>query len=186
MPLSSRDFQVLDALDSKEITTQRQLAQFTGISLGQVNYLLHRLMEKGLIKIGNFKKNSRKIGYAYLLTPKGVEARSKIAIQFVLRKLEEYNHLKNRLASRLAMVQDAGNRKIVFVGPKPVREFVESVLIDQLFDLELVGWALHPSELNSSLSKPFDVALLFHEKPAGIEKASAESGLPAEKLLPLW
>ena len=54
---SNRDFQVLDTLDSREITSQRQLSEKTGISLGQINYVLKRLIEKGWIKIGNFKKN---------------------------------------------------------------------------------------------------------------------------------
>ena len=84
MSLSSNDFQVLDALDSGEITTQRQLAEHTGISLGQINYVVKRLLEKGLVKVGNFKKSPKKIGYAYLLTPKGIEEKSKLAVRFVI------------------------------------------------------------------------------------------------------
>ena len=73
MLLSEKHFQILDTLDGQEISTQRQLAQFTGISLGQINYVLKQLLEKGLVKIGNFRKNPYKIGYTYLLTPKGIE-----------------------------------------------------------------------------------------------------------------
>ena len=64
MAYSQKDFEVLDALDNHEITTQRQLSEYTGISLGQVNYVLKSLLEKGLVKIGNFRKNQNKIGYA--------------------------------------------------------------------------------------------------------------------------
>ena len=76
MKNSEKTFQVLDALDREEISTQRQLADNSGISLGQVNYILKSLLGKGLVKVSNFKKNPNKIGYAYFLTPKGIEEKS--------------------------------------------------------------------------------------------------------------
>jgi len=103
MSLNATDYQVLDALDSAEITTQRQLAEHTGISLGQINYVIKRLLEKGLVKVGNFKKSPKKIGYAYLLTPQGIEEKSKLAVRFVMRKLDEYKRIENRIAEKLAI-----------------------------------------------------------------------------------
>ena len=79
MLLSEKHFQILETLDVQEISTQRQLAKLTGISLGQINYVLKQFLAKGLIKIGNFRKNPHKIGYAYLLTQKGIETKSKLA-----------------------------------------------------------------------------------------------------------
>ena len=73
MNFSEKHFQILGTLDSQEISSQRQLAKSTGISLGHINYVLKRLLEKGLVKTGNFRKNPYKIGYTYLLTPKGIE-----------------------------------------------------------------------------------------------------------------
>ena len=73
MKHTEKTFQILDALDREEISTQRQLADNSGISLGQVNYILKSLLEKGLVKISNFKRNPHKIGYVYFLTPKGIE-----------------------------------------------------------------------------------------------------------------
>ena len=75
MDLSIKDFHVLDALDSYEITTQRQLSKKSGLSLGHVNYLLKILLKKGLVKMGNFSESPNKFGYAYYLTPKGLEAK---------------------------------------------------------------------------------------------------------------
>jgi len=69
MLLSEKHFQILETLDEQEISTQRQLADFTGISLGQINYVLKQFLSKGLVKIGNFRKNPHKIGYAYLFNP---------------------------------------------------------------------------------------------------------------------
>ena len=94
MEPSEKTFQVLDILDRQEISTQRQLAEHSGISLGQVNYILKSLLEKGLVKIGNFRKHPRKIGYVYLLTPRGIEAKSRLAVRFVMSKLNEYSNLR--------------------------------------------------------------------------------------------
>jgi len=69
MELSEDHFQILDTLDREEISTQRQLAEQASISLGQVNYVLKSFLEKGLVKIGNFRKNPRKIGYVLSLDP---------------------------------------------------------------------------------------------------------------------
>jgi len=81
LPLTEKDFQVLDAIDRHEIPTQRQLAAHAGISLGQVNYVLRSFLDRGLVKLGNFRKNPKKVvSYAYLLTPKGLEEKSKLAI----------------------------------------------------------------------------------------------------------
>ena len=65
-----------------------------GISLGKINYCLKELRKKGLIKISNFKKNKNKINYVYLLTPKGIAAKTKLTINFMKIKLKEYEDLK--------------------------------------------------------------------------------------------
>ena len=121
-----KTFQVLDALDREEISTQRQLADNSGISLGQVNYILKSLLEKGLVKVSNFKKNPHKIGYAYFLTPKGIEEKSKLAVKFVLRKLREYEALRTRLAERLKALESDNDIRIIFLGPVLVKTFIET------------------------------------------------------------
>jgi len=63
MELSEKSFQILDALDRNEVFNQRQLAEHSGVSLAQVNYLLKRLLEKGLVKVRNFQKNPNKSFY---------------------------------------------------------------------------------------------------------------------------
>ena len=105
MLLSEKHFQILETLDVQEISTQRQLAKLTGISLGQINYVLKQFLAKGLIKIGNFRKNPRKIGYAYLLTPKGIEEKSRLAARFIISKLKEYNNIRSKLAERLTAIE---------------------------------------------------------------------------------
>tara|TARA_B110000444_G_C18798041_1_gene575944 strand:+ start:90 stop:383 length:294 start_codon:yes stop_codon:yes gene_type:complete len=80
-------------------STQRDLARGLNLSLGKVNYCMKALKEKGYIKINNFKKNPDKISYAYILTPKGIKEKTKLTINFMKRKMIEYEDLKKELAN---------------------------------------------------------------------------------------
>ena len=77
--------------------SQRELADELGFSLGKLNYCLKSLKNKGLIKIRNFTKNPKKINYIYVLTPKGILEKTKLTINFMKRKMEEYDELKKEL-----------------------------------------------------------------------------------------
>lgn len=97
--MNNRDIHLdlLRKLESNPKYTQRELSKEIGVSLGKVNYCLRKLTEKGLIKITNFKENPNKIGYAYLLTPKGIEEKTRLTISFLKRKIIEYNMLKKEI-----------------------------------------------------------------------------------------
>ena len=84
-------------LENNPEMTQRELASTLGISLGAANFCLRALVDKGWIKLDNFKRNPSKLGYLYLLTPKGVAAKTKLTTQFLKRKLVEYDELKNEI-----------------------------------------------------------------------------------------
>ena len=93
----SRDelrLKVLRALEANPELSQRQLAAELGVSLGGVNYALKALIERGFVKVDNFRKSGRKAAYLYLLTPKGIVEKTSLAAAFLGRKLEEYEVLK--------------------------------------------------------------------------------------------
>ena len=90
-------FELLRKINSKPESTQRELAQELGFSLGKLNYCLKELQKKGLIKIENFKKNPKKINYLYVLTPEGLAAKTKLTINFMKRKMKEYDELKKEI-----------------------------------------------------------------------------------------
>jgi EPS-associated MarR family transcriptional regulator len=75
--------------------SQRQIAQKTGLSIGKVNYCLKALINIGFIKVDNFSKSSRKINYAYILTPKGIQQKAVITKQFIIKKKQEYDKLNS-------------------------------------------------------------------------------------------
>ena len=91
-------FNVLRKIQQKPKSTQRQLATELGFSLGKLNYCLKALKVKGLIKIKNFGKNPNKLNYIYVLTPKGIAAKTRLTINFMMRKMKEYDELKKEIA----------------------------------------------------------------------------------------
>jgi len=90
-------FEVLRKIQQNPNSTQRELAEELGFSLGKLNYCLKALKNKGLVKIENFTKNPNKINYIYVLTPKGFAEKTKLTINFMKAKMKEYDELKLEL-----------------------------------------------------------------------------------------
>ena len=90
-------FDLLRKLEANPAYTQRALAKEMGISLGQVNYCINKLIDKGFVMFNNFKRSSNKTRYIYLLTPKGIEIKSKMTVDFLKLKMKEYELLKKEI-----------------------------------------------------------------------------------------
>jgi EPS-associated MarR family transcriptional regulator len=90
-------FKILRLLHENPELTQRELGERVGISLGAVNYSLRALIERGLVKAGNFSRNPNKLGYAYVLTPTGIAEKTFLTGRFLKRKVEEYEALKQEI-----------------------------------------------------------------------------------------
>ena len=90
-------FDVLRKLKNKPHSTQRELAAELGFSLGKLNYCVGALKQKGLIEISNFTKNPNKLNYIYVLTPKGISEKTKLTINFMKKKMREFDELKKEL-----------------------------------------------------------------------------------------
>ena len=91
-------FEVLRRIKKKPDFSQRELAEDLGFSLGKLNYCLKALKKKGYVKLTNFQKQSNKIKYLqYVITPKGIAERTKLTINFMRKKMKEYDELKKEL-----------------------------------------------------------------------------------------
>tara|TARA_X000001036_G_C20421814_1_gene701455 strand:+ start:418 stop:723 length:306 start_codon:yes stop_codon:yes gene_type:complete len=90
-------FNLLRKINSNPNLSQRELANELNLSLGKINYCLRALKNKGLVKITNFSKSKNKFRYAYILTPKGISEKTKITINFMKRKMAEYEELKKEI-----------------------------------------------------------------------------------------
>ena len=90
-------FNILREIKKKPQSSQRDLAKGLGLSLGKINYCLKGLKQKGLVKIKNFNKNPNKLNYIYMLTPKGVSEKTRLTVNFMKRKMKEYDELKKEI-----------------------------------------------------------------------------------------
>ena len=91
---------LLRKINSKPGHSQRKLADDLEFSLGKLNYCIKALKKKGFIKIENFKKNPKKINYIYKLTPKGIAEKTQLTLNFMKRKMEEYDELKKEIEEK--------------------------------------------------------------------------------------
>jgi EPS-associated MarR family transcriptional regulator len=109
-------YRILKLLEADPHASQRRIADELGISLGRVNYCLNALINKGLVKVNNFRNNANKRTYLYLLTPKGIEEKTKVTLQFLQVKMAEYEAVKQEIeelqaeARRTAGRSDAAGR----------------------------------------------------------------------------
>ena len=94
-----QDFRVMRLIESNPEITQRELAENLGVSLGKLNYCVKALIEKGMVKVQNFSVNENKLGYAYLLTPKGIAQKAVLTKSFLQRKIKEFDALKAEIES---------------------------------------------------------------------------------------
>ena len=100
-------YKVLKILEQNPQISQRELARELGVSLGKVNYCLKALVDRGLVKATNFKNSANKWAYFYVLTPRGIEAKAKISVRFLQRKLEEYETLRSEIKELQAEVGES-------------------------------------------------------------------------------
>jgi len=91
-------YRILKLLENNPTASQRDIARELGVSLGRVNYCLQALIEKGLVKVNNFRQNESKRAYLYFLTPKGMKEKGRVTVQFLKVKLDEYENLKREVA----------------------------------------------------------------------------------------
>ena len=105
-------FRVLRLLQENPEMSQRELAKTVGVSVGGMHYVLKALIDKGLVKLGNFTAADDKRRYAYILTPKGIARRAVLTRAFLMRKMEEYEALREEIEKLKAeMPQDPAEQR---------------------------------------------------------------------------
>lgn len=90
-------YRILKRLAEDPDASQRALAEELGISLGKVNYCLNALIEKGLLKVNNFRTSENKRAYMYFLTPKGIKEKTRVTVRFLQHKIEQHDSLKSEI-----------------------------------------------------------------------------------------
>jgi len=95
-------------IDRSLETTQRELSSRLEISLGKVNFLINALVEKGFVKVENFRKSSSKSVYLYYLTPMGVEEKTRATDLFLKKKIREHERLATEIQQLREEVRESG------------------------------------------------------------------------------
>jgi len=90
-------FRLMRLLEENPQLSQRDAARELGISLGKLNYCLRALVGKGLLKATRFKNSRNKSAYMYLLTPRGIEEKASITVEFLRAKLHEFELLRSEI-----------------------------------------------------------------------------------------
>jgi EPS-associated MarR family transcriptional regulator len=102
---TARTLAAMRLLAEQPELSQRELSRALGLSLGKTHYVLHALLDKGLVKIQNFRRNDNKLAYAYLLTPKGAKEKLRMTRSFLSRKEAEFESLQSTIAQLRAEIQ---------------------------------------------------------------------------------
>ena len=99
-------YRLLKILSQQSSLTQRDMANQMGISLGKVNYCLSELAKRGLIDVIRFKSAKHKIPYTYVLTPRGMKEKARLTVNFLKRKVSEYEEIQRQIAELSREVQE--------------------------------------------------------------------------------
>jgi EPS-associated MarR family transcriptional regulator len=94
---SEHSLRIIREIETNPELTQRYLATKLSVSLGSVNFLINELAKRGIIKIKNFKKSKNKLGYMYILTPRGLKTKIQLISKFISFKTQEYERLKREI-----------------------------------------------------------------------------------------
>jgi len=186
MPLTEKDYKILNALDRNVVSSQRQLAKHLGISLGSLNYTLKSLLNKGLVKLGNFQSNPNKIvSYAYLLTPQGIEEEARLAVRFVSNRLKEYNQIREAIGDRVEIFSPNEPYRVAIVSPEIIREFLLSILEEKRPNVVVSGQYDSWEDIEESDLDSFDVILLFDREGKHPQDLGNAFGIPARRIIAL-
>ena len=90
-------YKLLKLIEANPAIQQREMAKAMGVSLGKANYCLQALVQKGLVKMDNFRRSDNKLAYSYLLTPTGIEEKARLTVSFLKNKLAEYEAIRSEI-----------------------------------------------------------------------------------------
>ena len=135
-PAGLTDLSMLEALHAEPSLSQRQLAREVGLPLSKAHFVLMRLIEKGMVKVKNVHDSRHKLGYLYVLTPSGIEAKARLTYRFLQRTAADYQSMRERVEKALdEAIRKAKNGeprvKVALLGEGPLGEVVRDALTDR-------------------------------------------------------
>ncbi len=181
---------VLDAIALNADASQRELSKETGLNLAKVNFLLKRLAEKGFVKLRNVSRNPNKLGYLYILTPRGLTEKSRLTVRFASRTWSEYSQTIERFRESLKRLVNVDEKRIVLLCANEVADMVleAGAAIDGLHVVGIVdprraGSRRRGVPIVANASEiEFDWAVPCDHADSTLSELAAEAGIEEERL----
>jgi EPS-associated MarR family transcriptional regulator len=180
--LSEQDFLILDAIDRRQSSSQRSLARHSGMSLGKTNYVLKKLVKKGLVKISNFKVNPSKNQYLYILTPRGIEAKARLTVSFIQARMREFEEVRHRLLDNLLNLQGQGVRSLLVISSSTLAKFIADIARTENLDIQVVGTVSDTDDLGSISPDSYDCVLVADD-PDHYNDHLQTHNIPSDKIV---
>ena len=179
--LTAKDYPVLDAIERHKPSSQRALAELCGISLGKANYVLNRLIERGMVKVSTLEGMSRKGSNVYELTTGGLEAKSKLVLPFIKEKTKEFDGFSNQLLENLLILQDFGVSRLLVLGSQTVGKLLAHIARSEHLIIRVIGTVSEPDHFDCFTPDAYD-HILIAEDPKAFSQLIHRGLIPEEKV----
>ena len=172
---------ILDAIQRHRPRNQRELASCCGLSLGKTNSVLRRLLKEGLVKTETSKGDGNTTRKCYLLTTKGIEARSALSTAFIKIRMKEFEDFRNRLLESLLALQKEGIDRLLVLGSQSVGKLLSHIARGENLSIRVVGTASNTDHFNCFDEDAYD-RILFAEDSGTFSRLINAGLIPEEKV----
>jgi DNA-binding MarR family transcriptional regulator len=179
--LSPKDYPVLDAIERHKPSSQRALAELCGISLGKTNYIINRLIERGMVKVSTPDGMPGKGSNVYELTTGGLEAKAKLVLSFIKEKTKEFNDFSNQLLENLLILQDFGVNRLLVLGSQTVGKLLAHIARSEHLTIRVIGTVSEPDHFDCFTPDAYD-HILIAEDPKAFSQLIHRGLIPDEKV----
>ena len=178
---TEQDFLILDAIDRHKPSSQRELARFSGMSLGKTNYVLKRLVDEGFVKTESCKESTKKSRYLYLLTPKGILTKSLLTVTLAKDRMREFEEFRNLMLKNLKRLQAEGVSRVLVCAPDNVGKFIAHIARRENLNVQAIGTVADPENFDSFERDSYD-CILIADDPERFSGLLETSHIPSAQI----
>jgi DNA-binding MarR family transcriptional regulator len=179
--LTAKDYPVLDAIERHKPSSQRALAELCGISLGKANYILNRLIERGMVKVSTLDGTSGRRSNVYVLTKGGLEAKAKLVLSFIREKAKEFDGFSNQLLENLLVLQDVGVSRLLVLGSQTVGKLLAHIAKREHLTICVIGTVSEPDHFDCFTPDAYD-HILIAEDPKAFSQLIHKGLIPEDRV----
>ena len=191
--MTPEEFQTLSVFDAVAVNSrasQRELSRATGLNVAKVNHLLRKMVEKGFVKLRTVSKSPSKLGYLYVLTPRGLAEKSRLTVRFASRTWKQYSEAIVRFRENLRNLAAGEVTEVALVGANEVAQMiieasrdVPEVEIVGVVDPGRAGGTKHGVRIFAHLDEvDHERAIVCNDEDLTLGELAKKTGIKKEKL----